>query len=47
MRGFIYFTLFFFFIVFFFITVHFTLVIYTHWRNAELSEEEGGCKDQD
>ena len=45
LQGLVYFTLFFFFIVFAFITFHFAVVLYTHWQNAELSEEEGGCAE--
>ena len=29
------------------INIHFAFVLYTHWRNARLPENQGGCQDPD
>lgn len=30
-----------------FLNIHFAFVLFTHWRNARLPENQGGCADPD
>ena len=28
------------------VNIHFAFVLYTHWKNSRLPEEQGGCADE-